>query len=205
MSTKHSTSSDPDAPPLVLRQVVEALTYAGVLVAIAFVVTGLAGQGLAMSFGCSVTRGLVLGKQLMFFGGFAVLAYGAFRLRPGSPRSRGGSAGSRLSGGLGGLGGGIRNDGGGRDAGSDDDDDHESNPQSQRAQDTPHPEIDESGDEDAETGFQRLVQATPPMRFFELAPKDRVSVGAKILLAGVLMLVVTMVMEFGFGLYNVPC
>lgn len=63
----------------------------------------------------------------------------------------------------------------------------------------------DGGDDDRETAFDHLVQATPPVRFLDVPPAERLSGGAKLLASGLAVLAVTMVAEFGFGLYAVPC
>lgn len=50
-----------------------------------------------------------------------------------------------------------------------------------------------------ETRLQALVQATPPLRRYDLAPAERLSVAAKLFVASVLVLGVSFAMERVFG------
>jgi len=50
-----------------------------------------------------------------------------------------------------------------------------------------------------ETRFQAVVQATPPLRRYDLAPDERLPVAAKLFVASVLVLGVSFAMERVFG------
>lgn len=50
-----------------------------------------------------------------------------------------------------------------------------------------------------DTRFQRLVQRLPPARFRQIPHKERLSVGARIFTAAVVMLVTSFVLEQAFG------
>ena len=60
-------------------------------------------------------------------------------------------------------------------------------------------ESDTSDGERDETRFQAAVQRLPPLGRYGLAPDDRLSPAAKLFLASVVVLLVSYVMEAGFG------
>lgn len=60
-------------------------------------------------------------------------------------------------------------------------------------------ENDTSDGERDETRFQAAVQRLPPLGRYGLAPDDRLSPAAKLFLASVVVLLVSYVMEAGFG------
>lgn len=57
----------------------------------------------------------------------------------------------------------------------------------------------EDSSADPETGFQRFVQRVPPARFRPLPPAGRLPTGARVFLASVVMLLVSLAMEQVFG------
>jgi hypothetical protein len=57
----------------------------------------------------------------------------------------------------------------------------------------------EDASEDPDTGFQRFVQRVPPARFRPLPPAGRLPTGARVFLAAVVTLLVSLAMEQVFG------
>lgn len=51
----------------------------------------------------------------------------------------------------------------------------------------------------AETRFQRLVERVPPRRWIDLTPQETVAPASKLLVAGLLIMAVSFVMETAFG------
>ncbi|WP_267641285.1 DUF7555 family protein [Haloarchaeobius amylolyticus] len=152
-----------ETPPEILavkrlaRKTVEAVVYGLVvtlLVAGSSAFLELSGRGT-----------LYTTKHVLFWLGFALLAYASFQLRPPSPRGSDQPYSDLLT------------------AGDD----------RQRKADT-------TVGGRRETRLERLVSWLPPVRWVALPPDDRFSVNAKLLLASVFMLLLSMAMEFVFGI-----
>ncbi|WP_435365214.1 DUF7555 family protein [Haloarchaeobius sp. DYHT-AS-18] len=153
-----------DAPPEVVaarrltRKTLEAVVY-GLVVAL-FV------AGASAFLELSGRGTLYTTKHVLFWVGFALLAYASFQLRPPSPRASQGPGDSTFV-----------------TSGDDRQKKAETTVGGRR-----------------ETRLERLVSWLPPVRWFAIAPDDRFSVHAKLLLAAVFMLALSMAMEFVFGI-----
>ncbi|AGB36429.1 DUF7555 family protein [Natronococcus occultus] len=127
---------------------IDGLTYAlavTLCAGVASVVVGVATGG-----------GLVRAKELLFLGGWLLLAYATFRLWPSSPE----------------------------DVASERDVDGESIAGGRPS-----------------TRFRRFVRALPPARWVAMPhPKRRMTTATKLLLSGVSVLLLSLVMEVGFGI-----
>lgn len=138
------------------RKSLDALAYATLLVA--------AVTGVSAFFELSGQGTLFRTKYVLFWVGFALLAYSSFQLRPPSPSSM---------------------DAQGEFVTSGDD-------RQRKAEGT-------VGGESV-SRLERLAAWLPPMRWVDVDPSDRFSPHAKQFLAAVLMLGVSIAMEFVFGI-----
>ena len=151
-----------DRPPEVVgairlgRKTLDALAYAALLAA--------AVAGVSAFFELSGEGTLFRTKYVLFWVGFALLAYASFQLRPDSP-SKMESKGTFVTSG-----------------------------------DDRQKKASGSVGARSSTRLERLAAWLPPMRWVEVNQNDRFSTHAKQFLAAVLMLGLSMAMEFVFGI-----
>lgn len=163
---------------LATRQALDAGVYAGVVLAAATGVAVVVGQLLSVNVGCGLVHGLVIAKRTLFFLGFAVLAAGAFVMRPRTSLSER-DASIPIVGGSG-----------------DDDGDRDAPAETRR-----------SGRNGASSGpVQRVVDRALSELSVRIPPGDRITTGWKVVAAGFAVLGLTVAMELaGLHVGNYPC
>lgn len=180
--SSNTARNEGGARSLLVRQALDAGVYANVVALAALGVAVVAGFGLSTYFGCDLVHSLVLAKQVLFFGGFAVMGYGALAMRPRTPRGKGGREGSLIPG--------------------------VSKQDRSTADASDGPEVDptESRDEGDAGPVQSVVEAVLAALSIRIARHERITTGWKLVAAGFYVLLVTIAMELvGIHVVNFPC
>jgi len=180
-----ATRSAGDSYSLLVRQALDAGVYANVVALSALGVAVGGGVGLTTYFGCTLVHALVLAKQILFFGGFAVMGYGAVAMRPRTPRGKSGPDGSLVPG--------LSKQDGSSDDESPGPEEFETDPARSR------------GGGDAGP-VQSVVEAVLAALSVRIAGHERITTGWKVVVAGFYVLFVTIAMELaGIHVVNFPC